>query len=73
MSRQDFDALVRDLRRQHPSQRHGQAVFNVASMHLPNGIVEPLRGESVDCFYNDRLVPLFMLALQEAGAFDEEP
>jgi hypothetical protein len=70
MTREAFDEMVRVTRREYPRWRHGQAVFNMAVTCFWDK-ADPLRASSVDCFHDDRLVPDFLVALTEAGAFSD--
>lgn len=73
MTRNAFNMLVGKTMSLNPTLRYGQTVFSVASMELPESIVEPLRASDVDPFYDDRLAPAFMAALAAAGAFEPWP
>ena len=63
----DLDAEIRRAQRRHPEWRYGQAVWNVASERFPREC-DGLLQTSVDPFYSDIRVPLFLAALRDEGA-----
>lgn len=57
--------------RENPQWRSGQAHFNVLSMFRPD-ISEPLRGSTLDPFYQDDLLPAFLAHVANEWSANEE-
>jgi len=62
MNYNDFMNLVTVRLRDYPSERYGQAVYNVAAIQFPDR-VGIIAGSKIDCFYDDSNLGSFLTAI----------
>ena len=65
-----FQVAARQVAKNNPEWRTGQAYFNTLAEMRPD-IAEQVRGTTVDCFYQDWLIPDFLNVVY--GLWDSDP
>jgi hypothetical protein len=63
--RRKIEAQAQEIRSKNPSQRYGQAIFNAAYSLYPE-LADQLRGGSVDPFYQNENVTLFLQEMSQS-------
>lgn len=65
MSVIDFVQMCEDVMKDNPRWRRGQTYFNVLYYIKPE-LANSIRGTSIDCFHNDKVIPDFLSFFEES-------